>query len=77
MNFLIVPTLAFERLFVFVILGLGRRRLLWIGVTTNPTAEFRPWGASDGCEADPEKLMHGPKSHPLASANTPGENIGL
>src|SRR6266705_4745610 len=35
-DFLIVPTLAFERLFVFVILGLGRRRLLWIGVTTNP-----------------------------------------
>src|ERR1700687_3636188 len=28
-DFLIVPTLAFERLFVFVILGLGRRRLLW------------------------------------------------
>src|SRR4026207_483245 len=39
-DFLIVPTLAFERLFVFVILGLGRRRLLWIGVTTNPTAEW-------------------------------------
>src|SRR6266702_244606 len=32
-DFLIVPTLAFERLFVFVILGLGPRRLLWIGVT--------------------------------------------
>src|SRR5512140_3087783 len=39
-DFLIVLTLAFERLFVFVILGLGRRRLLWIGVTTNPTAEW-------------------------------------
>ena len=39
-DFLIVPTLAFERLFVFVILGLGRRRLLWIAVTTNPTAEW-------------------------------------
>ena len=39
-DFLIVPTLSFERLFVFVILGLGRRRLLWIAVTTNPTAEW-------------------------------------
>jgi hypothetical protein len=29
-DFLIVPTLAFERRFVFVNLGLGRRRLLWI-----------------------------------------------
>ena len=55
-DFLIVPTLAFERLFVFVILGLGRRRLLWIGVTTNPTAEWLarqiteafPWDAVPG-----------------------------
>jgi hypothetical protein len=36
----LVPTLTFQRLFAFVILGLGRRRLLWIGVTTNPTAEW-------------------------------------
>src|SRR6202158_2688158 len=49
-DFLIVPTLAFERLFVFVILGLGRRRLLWIGVTTNPTAE---WLARQITEAFP------------------------
>jgi len=49
-DFLIVPTLAFERLFVFVILGLGRRRLLWIAVTTNPTAE---WLARQITEAFP------------------------
>ena len=49
-DFLIVPTLAFERLFVLVILGLGRRRLLWIGVTTNPTAE---WLARQVTEAFP------------------------
>src|SRR6188472_1041651 len=42
-DFVIVPTLAFQRLFVFVILGLGRRRLLWIGVTTNPTADCMDW----------------------------------
>ncbi len=39
-DFLVVPTINFERLFAFVILGLGRRRILWIGVTTNPTAEW-------------------------------------
>jgi transposase InsO family protein len=39
-DFLIVPTLTFQRLFAFVVLGVGRRRLLWIGVTTNPTAEW-------------------------------------
>jgi transposase InsO family protein len=49
-DFLIVPTLTFQRLFAFVILGLGRRRLLWIGVTTNPTAE---WLARQITEAFP------------------------
>jgi transposase InsO family protein len=39
-DFLIVPTLTFQRLFAFVVLGVGRRRLLWIGVTTNPTADW-------------------------------------
>jgi Integrase core domain len=49
-DFLIVPTLTFQRLFAFVVLGLGRRRLLWIGVTTNPTAE---WLARQITEAFP------------------------
>ena len=39
-DFLVVPTLTFERLFAFIILGLGRRKIFWIGVTTNPTAEW-------------------------------------
>ena len=39
-DFLVVPTLTFERLFAFVILGIGRRNILWIGVTTNPTADW-------------------------------------
>jgi len=39
-DFLVVPTLTFERLFAFVVLGLGRRNILWIGVTTNPTAQW-------------------------------------
>lgn len=49
-DFLIVPTLTFQRLFAFVVLGVGRRRLLWIGVTTNPTAE---WLARQIIEAFP------------------------
>jgi hypothetical protein len=35
----VVPTIAFEQLFAFLILGHGRR-LLWIVVTRNPTAEW-------------------------------------
>src|SRR6202521_2366764 len=49
-DFLIVPTLTFQRLFAFVILGLGRRRLIWIGVTTSPTAQ---WLARQIAEAFP------------------------
>jgi transposase InsO family protein len=49
-DFLIVPTLTFERLFAFVVLGVGRRTILWIGVTTNPTAQ---WLARQITEAFP------------------------
>ena len=33
----VVPTLTFERLFAFLVLGHGRRQLLWFAVTQNPT----------------------------------------
>src|SRR2546421_1042571 len=36
----VVPTIAFEQLFAFLVLGHGRRQLLWIAVTRNPTAEW-------------------------------------
>jgi hypothetical protein len=36
----VVPTVTFERLFAFLVLGHGRRRLLWFAVTRNPTAEW-------------------------------------
>ena len=34
----VVPTIAFQRLFVFLVLGHRRRQLLWFAVTQNPTA---------------------------------------
>lgn len=49
-DFLVVPTIAFERLFAFVIVRLKRRKILWIGITTNPTAE---WLANQITEAFP------------------------
>jgi transposase InsO family protein len=36
----VVPTLTFENLFAFLVLGHGRRQLLWFAVTRNPTAEW-------------------------------------
>src|SRR6516162_3801790 len=39
-NLCVVPTLTFERLFAFLVLGHGRRQLLWFAVTRNPTTEW-------------------------------------
>ena len=45
-----VPTLTFDRLFAFLVLGHGRRQLLWFEVTRHPTAE---WLARQITEAFP------------------------
>lgn len=49
-DFAVVPTVAFRLLFAFVVLGLDRRRILHVNVTTNPTAE---WTAQQLVEACP------------------------
>src|SRR5438128_2964026 len=36
----VVPTLTFECLFAFLVVGHGRRQLLWFAVTRQPTAEW-------------------------------------
>jgi transposase InsO family protein len=46
----VVPTIGFKLLYGLVILSLGRRRLVWINVTANPTAE---WIARQITEAFP------------------------
>jgi transposase InsO family protein len=46
----VVPTVTFERLFAFLVIGHGRRQLLWFAVTSHPTAE---WLAQKIVEAFP------------------------
>src|SRR5215831_5076946 len=46
----VVPTVSFDRLFAFLVLGHGRRQLLWFAVTRHPTAE---WLARQITEAFP------------------------
>ena len=46
----VVPTLTFECLFAFLVVGHGRRQLLWFAVTRHPTAE---WLARQIVEAFP------------------------
>ena len=36
----VVPTVTFDRLFALLVLGHGRRRLLWFEVTRHPTAKW-------------------------------------
>jgi hypothetical protein len=56
MDLFVVPTIGFELLYGFVIVRIDRRDLIWINVTTNPTAEWIarriteafPWDAAPG-----------------------------
>jgi hypothetical protein len=50
MDLFVVPTLGFNVLYAFVIVRLDRRNLVWINVTTNPTAG---WIARQLTEAFP------------------------
>jgi transposase InsO family protein len=50
MDLFVVPTIGFDLLYGFVIVRLDRRDLVWINVTTNPTAE---WIARQLTEAFP------------------------
>ena len=50
MDFFVVPTLAFDLLYAFVIIRLDRRAFVWVGVTRHPTAE---WVARQITEAFP------------------------
>ena len=40
MDLFVVPTIGFDLLYAFIIIRLDRRALVWINVTTNPTAEW-------------------------------------
>jgi transposase InsO family protein len=54
MDLFVVPTIGFKLLYCFVIVRIDRRDLVWINVTTNPTAEWIarqiteafPWGGA-------------------------------
>ena len=50
MDLFVVPTIGFDLLYAFIIIRPDRRNLVWINVTTNPTAE---WIARQLTEAFP------------------------
>ncbi len=40
MDLFVVPTIGFDLLYALVIVRLARRDLVWINVTSNPTADW-------------------------------------
>ena len=56
MDLFVVPTIGFDLLYALVIVRLDRRDLVWINVTTNPTAE---WVARQITEAFPWDMAPG------------------
>jgi hypothetical protein len=73
MDLFVVPTIGFDLLYAFVIVRLGRRDLVWINVTTNPTAE---WIARQLTEAFPwDAAPRLPRSSKILPANDASDFI--
>jgi transposase InsO family protein len=49
MDLFVVPTLSFRLLYGLLVLQHGRRRILWLGVTANPTAEWIARQLTEAC----------------------------
>jgi hypothetical protein len=58
----VIPTIALQQLFAFLVRGHRRRQLLWFVVAQNPTAE---WRARQISEAFPWDAAPAQISHPL------------
>ena len=61
MDLFVVPTLSFRPLYGILVLRHQRRRLLWLGVTANPTAEWIAQQMTEACgwEAVPAYMVRG------------------
>ena len=49
MDLFVVPTISFRLLYGLLIMGHGRRRILWFGVTSHPTAEWMANQLTEAC----------------------------
>jgi transposase InsO family protein len=59
MDLFVVPTISFRLLYGLLIIGHGRRQILWFGVTAHPTAEWiaNQLAAACGWEQAPRYLI--------------------
>src|SRR5215218_4138126 len=49
MDLFVVPTISFRLLYGLLIIGHGRRQILWLGVTAHPTAEWITNQLTEAC----------------------------
>ena len=52
MDLFVVPTISFRLLYGLLIMGHGRRQILWFGVTAHPTAEWIANQLTEACGWD-------------------------
>jgi transposase InsO family protein len=59
MDLFVVPTVSFGLLYGFLVLRHRRRRIMWLGVTANPTAEWVARQLTEACgwEAAPDYVV--------------------
>ncbi|MCV0387833.1 hypothetical protein [Nitrobacter sp.] len=63
MDLFVVPTISFRLLYGLLIMGHGRRQILWFGVIAHPTAEWIANQLTQACgwEQIPSYLIRGPR----------------
>jgi transposase InsO family protein len=59
MDLFVAPTVSFRLLYGFLVLRHRRRRIMWLGVTANPTAEWISRQLTEACgwEATPDYIV--------------------
>jgi hypothetical protein len=73
MDLFVVPTISFRLLYGLLIMGHGRRQILWFGVTAHPTAEWIANQLTEACgwEQIPRYLIR-TEIGPMARSSSAG-----
>ena len=69
----VVPTISFRLLYGLLIMGHGRRQIVWLGVTAHPTAEWIANQVTEACgwEQAPRYLIRD-RTAPMVRSSSKG-----
>ena len=65
MDLFVVPTIFFRPVYGLLIMGHGRRQILWFGVTAHPTAEWIANQLTEACCVSARGLDHDRQGSPI------------